>query len=162
MVAREEIIWCYRAILGRASETEEVITQKLTLENFNQLRKVFLNSREFKNRNGFDFTNSKWIAVDILDCYTQWSYWSDNYVSKGCLNNSWELSETDYVVSKLEDRSIVFDIGANIDCFTLVAAKHIGNEGAIYSFEPRPETAEILKRTLTHNKLNDRVHLGSY
>ncbi|KAB2643323.1 MAG: FkbM family methyltransferase [Verrucomicrobia bacterium] len=162
MVTREEIVWCYRAILGRVPESEEVITQKLQLENFNQLRKIFLNSSEFKNQNGFGFTNSKWVAVDILDCYTQWIDLSDNYVSKGCLNNSWEPSETDYFISKLEDQSIVFDIGANIGWFTLVAAKHIGDEGAIYAFEPRPETAKMLKRTLTHNKLDDRVHLWNY
>ncbi|KAB2643324.1 MAG: class I SAM-dependent methyltransferase [Verrucomicrobia bacterium] len=50
MITREEVIWCYRTILGRIPESEEVIAGKMKLENFDQLRKIFLDSKEFKSK----------------------------------------------------------------------------------------------------------------
>ncbi|KAB2643325.1 MAG: hypothetical protein DVB29_06115 [Verrucomicrobia bacterium] len=49
MITREEVIWCYRTIFGRVPESEKVISEKMKLENFEQLRTAFLKSLEFKS-----------------------------------------------------------------------------------------------------------------
>lgn len=92
-----------------------------------------------------------------MDCFVQWVDLHDRYVSQGCFDNNWEPNETEYFISKICSGSTVFDIGANIGWFTLVAAKHVGVNGRVHSFEPRPETLRMLKRTIGDNRLQDRV-----
>ncbi len=46
----------------------------------------------------------------------------------------------------------VVDIGANIGCYTLWAARH-SRRGKIYAFEPVPETFGYLQRNIEANKL---------
>jgi len=91
-----------------------------------------------------------------------WIDLHDRYVSHGCLNNNWEPSETNFFISRLHSGDTVLDIGANIGWFSLVAAKHIGNTGVVHSFEPRPETARMLIRTLALNNLRSIVHAWEY
>ncbi|WP_217126216.1 hypothetical protein [Hydrogenophilus thiooxidans] len=52
MVSREEVVCCYRAILGREPESEEVIERHRSAENFAALRTRFLQSPEFLRRFG--------------------------------------------------------------------------------------------------------------
>jgi hypothetical protein len=49
-VTREEVIWCYRCILGREPESEAVVEAKLKHKNFAEMREVFLSSSEFINK----------------------------------------------------------------------------------------------------------------
>jgi SAM-dependent methyltransferase len=52
MVSRDEVIWCYRAILGREPESEEAIARHCTAEDFAALRACFFASPEFLQRSG--------------------------------------------------------------------------------------------------------------
>jgi hypothetical protein len=49
-VTREEVLWCYRSILGREPESEAVVEAKLKTKDFAELRKAFLSSPEFTNK----------------------------------------------------------------------------------------------------------------
>lgn len=42
---------------------------------------------------------------------------------------------------------VVYDIGANIGYFTLLAARRVGSAGAVYAFEPVPENAAAIRRS---------------
>jgi 2-polyprenyl-3-methyl-5-hydroxy-6-metoxy-1,4-benzoquinol methylase len=46
-VSHEEVVWGYRAILGREPESEQVISQHMCLPDFSALRSALLNSQEF-------------------------------------------------------------------------------------------------------------------
>jgi len=46
-VSKEQVIWCYRAILGREPESERVIAEHMKKPDFFSLRKELLNSKEF-------------------------------------------------------------------------------------------------------------------
>ncbi len=50
-LTRRDVIYCYRAILGRKPESEEVINNCLKISSFRDLRKAFLNSSEFLEKN---------------------------------------------------------------------------------------------------------------
>jgi len=54
----------------------------------------------------------------------------------------------------LKEDSNVIDIGAQIGCFSLRAAK-IAKRGNIYSFEPEPKNFNILKRNIKVNQLRN-------
>lgn len=46
----------------------------------------------------------------------------------------------------------VLDLGANIGYFTLMAARAVGVEGKVYSFEPEPKNFEYLKKNIEVNE----------
>lgn len=49
------------------------------------------------------------------------------------------------------------DIGANIGCYTLIAVKTVGSNGAVYSFEPDPEVHQRLKTNVELNGFQNTV-----
>ena len=54
---------------------------------------------------------------------------------------------------KLDD--YVVDIGANIGIYTLLLSKYVGKNGKIFSFEPEPESFEILKKNILENNIEN-------
>jgi len=54
---------------------------------------------------------------------------------------------------------VVVDLGANIGYFTLLAAKLVGKDGKVFSFEPEPRNFEYLKTNLA---LNHYSHASAY
>jgi FkbM family methyltransferase len=153
----------YRLLLGREPESEKVIQNHLALGSLEKVRSVMMGSAEFKSKViQTKFSTSKWVATDILDRFVMWIDLHDAYVSHGCLNNNYEPEETSFFMSRLRSGDVVLDIGANIGWFTLVAAKHIGPSGQVHAFEPRPETARMLKRTIADNDLRSIVHVWEY
>ena len=50
---------------------------------------------------------------------------------------------------------VVYDIGANVGFYTLLASKLAGDTGRVYSFEPFPGNIEYLKKHVAINKLSN-------
>lgn len=79
------------------------------------------------------------------------SYWSI-YYGKGY------EPEASYVVSKIiKTGDVVVDVGANFGWYTTLFAIIVGEEGAVYAFEPVPQTFERLLDNLALNGLEQRV-----
>lgn len=55
----------------------------------------------------------------------------------------------------LADGGTFVDVGANRGLHTLYAARILGSRGHVYSFEPNPETFDILKAHLVMNQLHN-------
>ena len=154
----------YRLLLGREAESRQVVTGLMTLGTLEALREAMLNSVEFQSNIGrmLSQSGSKWVAVDVLDRFTQWIDLHDRHVSRDRFHGNFEPDETAYFISRLHAGDTVLDIGANTGWFTLLAAKHTGKSGRIHSFEPRPEIARMLKRTVSDNELGGRVTVWEY
>lgn len=153
----------YRLILGRESESEQAILDHIALGSPEKLGAAMVASDEFKAKFlQAQFSESKWVAVDVLGRFVMWVDLHDRYVSHGCLNNNWEPEETSFFSSRLREGDTVLDIGANIGWFSLVAARAIGPHGVVHAFEPRPVTAKMLARTIAHNNLRSVVHVWEY
>jgi len=60
-------------------------------------------------------------------------------------------------VSLLQKGMIVFDIGANVGLYTLLAALKVGPNGKIYAFEPVPSIFKRLKENLELNNIYNVV-----
>jgi len=58
----------------------------------------------------------------------------------------------------LQPGGVVLDVGSHLGYFALVAARLVAPTGRVYAFEPLPENAVRLARTLRRNQL-DNVHL---
>ncbi|MCS7175976.1 FkbM family methyltransferase [Pseudothermotoga sp.] len=57
--------------------------------------------------------------------------------------------------SKINRGDVVFDLGAHVGIFTCLAGLIVGDEGKVYAFEPLKEYAEILKKNVELNRLNN-------
>lgn len=161
----EEIVrLAYQLLLGRSVESEQALRSHMALGSVSALRRTIMSSAEFRHmmdRLG-GTRASKWVATDVHDRYTMWVDLSDRFVSSGCLENNWEPSESQYVASRLHSGDVVLDIGANVGWFSLLAAKCIGRAGRVHAFEPRPQTAAMLRRTIADNALRKQVSVWEF
>jgi FkbM family methyltransferase len=67
----------------------------------------------------------------------------------------YEPYESRLVREYLKPGMIVYNIGANLGYYTLLASECVGAEGKVYAFEPAPENFELLQRTVSENKLTN-------
>ncbi|MDW8029608.1 MAG: FkbM family methyltransferase [Armatimonadota bacterium] len=59
--------------------------------------------------------------------------------------------------SILQEGMFVFDIGANVGFYTLLAASRIGCKGRVYAFEPIPSIFERLKENIALNDMHNII-----
>jgi FkbM family methyltransferase len=71
---------------------------------------------------------------------------------------SFEPQETHTFRNLIGPGMTVFDIGANIGLYTLIAAKALRNQGQVFSFEPSGETFALLERNIKRNGFQHLVH----
>lgn len=63
----------------------------------------------------------------------------------------WEPVETAAFLAHGREGMCVFDVGANIGYYTLLAARAVGPSGRVYAFEPEPHNFELLTRNIAEN-----------
>jgi FkbM family methyltransferase len=71
-------------------------------------------------------------------------------------NAGYALGTTEPLVQEavraiIRPRDVVYDIGANVGFFTVLAARLVGPAGAVIAFEPLPETASAARRNADLN-----------
>ena len=76
------------------------------------------------------------------DLSMMWYYWG--YAG-------YEIGTTRLICKLLRSKRVVFDVGANIGYYALLAASLIENYGELYAFEPWPE---VFQQLLQNGKLN--------
>jgi FkbM family methyltransferase len=62
-----------------------------------------------------------------------------------------EPAVQDRLVEELAPGMVMYDVGANIGFFTLIAARHVGDNGRVVAFEPLEENAAAMERNLALN-----------
>lgn len=68
---------------------------------------------------------------------------------------AYEPVESALILEGLPAGGVFVDIGANVGTHTLVAARHLGEAGRVYAFEPFPPNVERLKRNIDLNGLKN-------
>lgn len=64
---------------------------------------------------------------------------------------TYELDEQKLFERVVKKGDVVFDIGAHVGFYTLLAAELVGNEGKVFSFEPLPRNIFYLKKHIEIN-----------
>ena len=155
-----DVMSAFRELLGREPESQQTIDNHLRHGSIEAVRAVIKASPEYRaRRDTAQQSNAKWVCTEVLGDYTMWVDLNDRFVSQGCLQGAWEAEETDFFRSVLAVGQTVLDIGANIGWYSLVAARCIGPGGVIHAFEPRPDTAAMLRKTVAGNRLQDRIRV---
>jgi FkbM family methyltransferase len=67
------------------------------------------------------------------------------------------VKEVDFMIDHLREGDTMLDIGANVGVYSLAAGRKVGPSGKVHAFEPNPEVATYLCRTVADNRLSDRI-----
>ena len=59
------------------------------------------------------------------------------------------------ILEFINEGDTVFDVGANIGCFSVPFAKKVGSNGKVYAFEPQKFIFNLLKENAVCNELNN-------
>jgi FkbM family methyltransferase len=71
------------------------------------------------------------------------------------LYGAYEAAETAAVRDLATPASIAIDVGANIGMYAVALATAVGRHGAVWAFEPVPQTSEKLRANIALNGLNN-------
>jgi len=90
---------------------------------------------------------TKWIIGSGV-----YGYWL------GC----YELEKQRLFVQKIEKGKIVYDVGAHVGFYTILASRLVDEQGLVCAFEPNPQNAYFLLKHLQLNKIkNVKLILGA-
>jgi FkbM family methyltransferase len=91
------------------------------------------------------------MAVRILQGRLRGYRWIASASTHGCWLGSYEMPKQAKFVATLKDGWVVYDVGANVGFYTLLASACVGPKGRVIAFEPLPENIALLKQ---HVRLN--------
>jgi FkbM family methyltransferase len=130
------LLWsCYKAIARRLSG-RGLGSRFRVLQTLNNLFVVKLRG-ETAHADGHTFylpANDKSIVANFLAFY-----------------DSYEPLHTEIAKREIRPGDVVLDIGANIGYFTLLFAKLVGRDGAVFAFEPTPDTFALASKNVELN-----------
>jgi FkbM family methyltransferase len=81
--------------------------------------------------------------------------WIARSMNHGCWLGSYEYTMQMAFQSTLKPGQVIFDLGANVGFYTLLASTLVGPTGKVYSFEPVPRNLHYLRRHLTLNLIDN-------
>lgn len=164
MLTSDEVIWGYRYLLNRDPESASALERHMrTHDDWRRFRQALIKSTEFARNSLSRPLTPKWVAAEIFGGKRLiWLDLMDDYVSRGCLFDSYEDIETGLVRKHLKPGQVFLDIGANIGWFTLLASTIVGEEGHVHAFEPRRPTVDYLRRSISANGLDTLVSLHDF
>jgi FkbM family methyltransferase len=70
-------------------------------------------------------------------------------------SGQYEPTEVELFKQALRVGQTVVDVGANVGLYSLIAARAVGDEGRVFSFEPDPRTVPFLAENATRNHLKN-------
>lgn len=73
------------------------------------------------------------------------------------LTDRYEEGTTELFERVLRPGHVVFDVGAHVGYYTLLAARLVGPQGRVYAFEPDPHNFELLQRNIVLNRYRNVV-----
>ena len=76
----------------------------------------------------------------------------DQFVSRRIREEGvWEPYETSLLLALLSPGDVFIDVGANIGYFSVLAASVVGDQGAVFAFEPDPDNFQLLQANAVLN-----------
>jgi FkbM family methyltransferase len=73
----------------------------------------------------------------------------------GCWLGSYEMEKQLAFGRDVKPADVVYDIGANVGFYTLLASRLVGTAGHVYAFEPLPRNLALLRKHVAINNLSN-------
>jgi len=97
----------------------------------------------------------KGLIVPILQGRLRGYKWIAGSSIHGCWLGSYEYEKRKLFEKVVEKGSIVFDIGAHVGYYSLLASALVGPKGKVFAFEPLPRNVSYLKRHIALNRITN-------
>jgi FkbM family methyltransferase len=97
----------------------------------------------------------KKMVLPILQGRLRGKKWIVGAGEHGYWLGSYEMNKRLAFERLIPAGSVIYDIGANVGYFSLLAAVLAGDQGWVYAFEPLPRNVAFLRRHIELNRLNN-------
>ncbi|MBG0787300.1 MAG: FkbM family methyltransferase [Anaerolineaceae bacterium] len=97
----------------------------------------------------------KRMAMPIMQGRLRGTKWIVGAGEHGYWLGSYEMNKRLAFEREIKPGTVMYDIGANVGYFSLLAAELAGPEGQVYAFEPLPRNVEFLEKHIKINKCNN-------
>lgn len=142
----EDIYHCFRLLLGRAPNREEVAGHFGYIgEDLYSVVRSYVRSLEFANRRFQDEEIPEDIELTALDGFSIYTAALDPSVGKHVRAGVYEPEVAALFRRFLKPGMTVLDVGANIGFFTMLAASIVGPTGYVLAVEPNPRNVRLLE-----------------
>lgn len=169
MTSYNDIMSCYKFILGREANAEE---RKLITENlldisdiaFDEHRRRFLSSPEFHHRHAdVVFENFARESVEILyETKNNFKIYLDvrqYYMTFGIFSGQHKKFDVEIIKAITPDDGVFVDVGANVGYYALSLGTKPGFRGKIVAFEPLPHLWNLFSKSIAENRLSKTIKL---
>lgn len=95
------------------------------------------------------------MHVPILQGPLRGKKWIVGSTNHGCWLGSYEYAKQKAFADVVRRGDVVYDLGANVGFYSLLASVLTGPEGRVFSFEPAPENLKFLRKHLELNKVTN-------
>jgi FkbM family methyltransferase len=93
--------------------------------------------------------------VRILQGPLRGKKWIAGSSNHGCWLGSYEYVKQKAFSASIQPGNVVFDIGANVGFYSLLASVLVGQQGRVFSFEPFPKNLALLRKHLALNHVTN-------
>jgi FkbM family methyltransferase len=93
--------------------------------------------------------------VRVLQGPLRGKKWIAGSSNHGCWFGSYELSKQKAFAAALKPGHVVYDLGANVGFYSLLASVFVGPQGQVFSFEPSPRNLLLLRQHLAMNGITN-------
>ncbi len=94
----------------------------------------------------------KGTVLPVLSGALRGARWVVGAGTHGCWLGTYEPHTRKWFSALLAPGNVVYDVGANVGFFTLLASRIVGQEGAVVAFEPLPANVQALRRHVELNR----------
>lgn len=101
------------------------------------------------------------VPMRVLSGPLRGRRWLSTAGPHGCWLGIYESDLQSLLVRTLKPGDVVWDIGANVGFFTLLAALRVGVGGRVIAIEPQPRNLELLRRHLALNAITNATIVES-
>jgi FkbM family methyltransferase len=92
-------------------------------------------------------------AVPVLSGINRGRRWVVGASTHGCWLGTYEADHQRQLQRLVARGAVAYDIGANVGFYTLALCRLVGPGGRVFSFEPNPANAALLRRHLAINRV---------
>lgn len=100
----------------------------------------------------------KGMVLPILQGRMRGKKWIVGSGEHGYWLGSYEMSKRLAFEREIQPSAVVYDIGANVGYFSLLAGVLVGEKGQVIAFEPLPRNVSYLRKHISLNKLGN-IHV---
>jgi FkbM family methyltransferase len=94
-------------------------------------------------------------VVPVLQGPLRGKRWRVGSSNHGCWLGSYEYEKQRVLQRSIKPGDVVYDIGANVGFYTLLASTLVAEHGRVYAFEPLPSNLEDLRNHLKLNRIRN-------